>query len=439
MGPVAFHMEPSFRLNSTLGLIAMKQIHRRTFLAGALASASLAAARPVRIGMVGVGGRGYGLLRILLDLEGVEIPAVCDIDSKNLARAQDFVEKIRGKRPEGYSQGEEDFRRLAERTDLDAVLCATSWQWHTPVALAAMRASKYAAVEVPAGVTLDQCWELVKTSEQTRMPCMMLENVNYFRNVMLIQNMIDQGLFGEVVHCAGGYHHDTRFLSFLKNGEPSWRTRFAEKLNGNLYPTHPIGPIARWMKINHGDRFARLVSMSTVSRGFNVYAARKLGPGHESATRAYAQGDVNTTLLKTERGYTVVLGYECQTPRPYDLAFRVQGTKGSYSGTLEKIYMESGDPAQGEKWSDLQPYYDKYEHPTWKQAVSTAGRYSHGGGDYFVLRDFVEAVRQRRQTPIDVYDSATWSAIFPLTIQSVAAGSSTVEFPDFTGGKWKNA
>lgn len=417
----------------------MEQLHRRAFLGTALASAALAATKPVRIAVVGVGRRGLGLLRILLDLEGVEVPAICDIDEKNLAKALDLVEKIRGKRPEGYSRGEEDFRRLVVRDDLDAVLCATTWQWHTPVSVAAMRAAKYAAVEVPAAITLEQCWELVKTSRETRMPCMMLENVNYFRNVMLVLNMVRMGLFGEVVHCAGGYHHDTRFLAFLENGDLAWRARHAAQSNGNLYPTHPIGPICRWMNINHGDRFTRLVSMSAVSRGLNDYAARKFGASHPSATRRYAQGDVNTTLLQTARGYSVTLGYEMQTPRPYDLALRVQGTKASYSGTLDKIYVESDDPKQTEKWSDMQPYYDKYEHPMWKQAAATAGRYSHGGGDYFELRDFVEAVRQRTQTPIDVYDSATWSAIFPLTIQSVAAGSSTVEFPDFTEGNWRKA
>lgn len=418
----------------------MKQIQRRTFLGGALVSAAAAAeTKPVRIGMVGVGRRGTGLLRILLNLDGVEVPAVCDVDVKSLARAQDMVEKIRGKRPEGYSQGEEDFRRLAAREDLDAVVCATTWTWHAPVAVAAMRAAKYAAVEVPAAITLDECWQLVKTSRETRMPCMMLENVNYFRNVMLIQNMIEMGLFGEVLHCAGGYHHDTRFLSFLENGEIAWRGKHAAQLNGNLYPTHPIGPIARWMKINRGDRFTRLVSMSTVSRGLNEYAAKKFGADHQAAKRRFTQGDVNTTLIQTARGYSVTLGFEMQTPRPYDLAFRAQGTKASYSGTLEKIYVEADDPKHAEKWSELQPYYDKYEHPMWKQAGSAAGRYGHGGSDYFVLREFADAVRRRAQTPIDVYDSATWSAIFPLSIQSVAAGSKTVDFPDFTEGKWKSA
>jgi predicted dehydrogenase len=412
---------------------------RREFLtlAGGAAVASAQTSKTVRVGVVGTGNRGTALLGVLLDLPGVEVAALCDVDGAALGKARELVARKHHAPAEEYSRGEDDYRRLIERSDLNAVIIATPWELHTKIAVAAMQAGKYAGVEVPAALTVEECWDLVKTSEKTGVPCMLLENVNYFRNVMLVLNMIRQGVFGEVIHCAGGYQHDVRYIKFDAAGELRWRGRQATERNGNLYPTHPIGPIARWMNINHGDRFAYLTSMSTVSRGMNEYAARKFGPRHPQAVRHYTEGDVNSTLIKTANGYTVTLEYETQTARVYDLGFRVQGTKGLYSGTLDKIFLE-GERADGrEEWRDLAPYYEKYEHPMWKEAQSTASHYGHGGGDYLVLREFIKAVRERTQTPIDVYDAATWSAIVGLTGESIARGSAPVEFPDFTDGRWK--
>lgn len=386
--------------------------------------------------MVGVGSRGTTLLRYLLDLPGVEFPALCDINEANLARAQGIVEKARGRRAEGYSSGLEDFRRLAAREDLDAVITATPWEWHTPVAVAAMKAGKYAATEVPAAITLEECWELVNTSERTGMPCMILENVCYYRNVLMILNMIRQGIFGELVHCEGGYQHHIRKLR--SDGEITWRGMHSVRRDANLYPTHPIGPIAWWTNINRGDRFVYLTSMSSKSRGINRQAATRFGPDHRNARRTYALGDVNTTLIKTENGVTVTLIHDTQSPRPYDLGFKVQGTRGIYSGTLEKIFIE-GEKGGREQWQDLEPYYEKYEHPVWRKHGQTASKYGHLGGDYLELVQFVAAVRNRTPTPIDVYDCATWSAITPLTEKSVAARSAPVDFPDFTRGKWRTA
>ena len=422
-------------------------MRRRRFvqLAGAagLAASGLGAqsssGRPVRIGVVGVGSRGTSHLRTLLDIPAVEVPAVCDINEERLRTALDIVAKAGHKRPEGYSRGVDDWKRLAARDDLDAVINATPWELHTPISVAAMQAGKYAATEVPAAITLEQAWDLVRTSERTGKPCMMLENVNYFRNVMLVLNMIRQGVFGEVLHCAGGYQHDVRYVNILPSGELSWRGVYAARRNANLYPTHPIGPIAWWMDINRGDRFEYLVSMSTPSRGLNHYAAKKFGPQHPSATRKYALGDVNTCLIKTARGCTVTLYYDPQLSRPYDLGFRVQGVKGIYSGTLDKFFIEAAEGAKREEWEDPAPYYEKYEHPLWKTVPNLPQRYAHGAADYFVLAEFVKAVRNGTQTPIDVYDSATWSAILPLTEKSNAAASARVDFPDFTGGKWKTA
>ena len=418
-------------------------VTRRNFIhAGAgLAASSLlatsdAAEKPVRVGIVGVGNRGTSLLKNFLDLPGVEVPAICDINEEHLRRAQDIVEKKGASRPAGYSSGVEDFRRLIDRTDLDAVVTATPWKWHTPVCVAAMKAGKYAATEVPAAVTVDECWELVTTSEKTGMPCMMLENVCYFRNAMMVLNMIQQGVLGELFHCEGGYQHDVRGAYARPSGELKWRGMYAVSHDANIYPTHPLGPMAWWTNINRGDRFTHLVSMSSKSLGLKDWIAKKAGPDHPNAKRDYALGNINTTLLRTEKGVTMTLYYDTQSPRPYDLILRVQGTEGIYSGTLEKMYIEGRSPER-HTWESTDSYYEQYEHPIWKALGETAKNYGHGGGDYIELHQFVRAVREKRQTPIDVYDSATWSVIMPLTRQSVASRSAPVDVPDFTRGMWK--
>jgi predicted dehydrogenase len=426
-----------------------EQVQRRDFLklAGVAAIAAAKATgneKPVRIGFVGVGNRGTGLVRILLDLPGVEIPAICDINEQHLQTAQNLVEKSGRKRPEGYSSGVEDYLRLIVRDDLDAVMTATPWQLHTPIAVAAMKAGKYAATEVPAAITLEECWELVNTSEKTGMPCMMLENDCFGRGALMALNLVQQGVLGELIHCEGGYDHDLR-AGLLRNGELSWRGMHALKRNANLYPTHPIGPIAWWTGINRGDRFTYLTSMSSKSRGLSHYAAKHFGADNINAQRQFADGDVNTSLLMTERGVTITLNHDTQLPRPYSdsgdtkiplMVQRLQGTEGIFFGSLEKIYIDGRSPLH--KWEDTAPYYEQYEHLLWKTLGEAARSSSHGGEDYVELHQFVRAVRNRIQTPVDVYDAATWSAIVPLSEQSVASKSAPVDFPDFTRGKWKN-
>ncbi len=420
-------------------------LDRRTFLTGTASFAQIAAGqeeRLVGIGMVGVGNRGTSLLRTLLALPGVDVPAICDINEVNLARAQGLVEKTGRPRPEGYSSGVEDFRRLVRREDLNAIIIGTPWELHTPVAIAAMKAGKYAGVEVPAALTIEECWDLVNTSEKTGIPCMMLENVCYFRNVLMALNLVRQGLLGELLHCEVGYQHFVRGSQFTKDGDLTWRGRYALAHNRNQYPTHPIGPAAWWMNINRGDRFTYLNSMSGNSRGPHLHAARTFGAEHASAKRVFAQADVNTTLIKTENGLTVTLYYNTQSPRPYDLILRVQGTGGIYSGTLDKVYIDGRSPAgrSGEPaWEETAAYYERYEHPLWKRLSGVAASSGHGGADYITLHEFVKAIRNKTQTPIDVYDSATWSAIVPLSGLSVASRGAPIDFPDFTKGKWRTA
>ena len=393
--------------------------------------------KPVRVGFIGVGSRGTVLLRLALLVEGVEIPAICDIDESHLSRAQRLVERRGQPTPEGYSRGPEDYRRMVERDDLDCVICATPWAWHTPMMVATLEAGKYGGVEVPAAGSVEECWQLVEASERTGVPCMMLENYCYFRNVMLALNLLDLGLFGDPVHSQVGYQKDERMLGIGPDGEMDFYSKVRSQANGNLYPTHALGPAAWLMNVNRGDRFSYMVSMSSRSKQLGDYAVEKFGKDHPAAKIHFTQGDVNTTLIRTEQGRTVTLYYDTQSPRPWDPILRFQTSKGIFMGSFEKIYVE-GLSEKPLTWEDSAGYYEKYEHPLWKKfgamEVSGLGR---GVSDFLAVHQFIEAVRRKSLTPLDVYDAVSWSVITPLSKQSVANKSAAVDFPDFTRGKWK--
>ncbi len=370
---------------------------------------------PVRIGLVGIGGRGTVLLKILLDLEGVEVRAVCDIIKERVAKAQDIVTAAGKARPNGYSRGETDFERLCETEELDLVINAVRpWKWHVPISVAAMTAGKHTATEVPAAETIEGCWQLVETAEKTHKYCVLLENCCYFRNVMLVHHMLRQGLFGELRHCEAGYQHYLRSRTSTAPRPPDAKVHAA-----NSYPTHPIGPVAWWMDINRGNRFDYLVSMSADGTGGNPDA------------------DINTSLIRTVNGQTITLYYDTKLPRPYDLIYRVQGTKGIYSATLDRIYLEGRSP-QRDAWEPVDEYYRQFEHPLWKawgeQALARGG---HGGADWMTLHRLIQALRTGTAPDIDVYDAAAWSCITELSEKSVTRRSNPIDFPDFTHGRWK--
>ena len=422
------------------------KVPRRSFLKTSLvASAALALGhasaqdklQPVRLGMIGMGNRGGSLLGMLLEFPGVDIRAVCDLLPDRAQNAARRIEQHSGGRAEVYAGSELAWQKLLGRADLDAVIIATPWDWHSRMAVATMRAGKYPGVEVPAAVTLRECWDLVHTSEQTGIPCMMLENVCYFQRVLTLLRMVREGAFGDVLHCEAGYQHDCRFLMLDAQGKLTWRGRWSANVNGNLYPTHAIGPVAQWMNINRGDRFVSLVSLSTPARGLKQYAVEKLGADHELARRDYAQGDINTTLLKTANGLTVTLYYNILSPRPYDLILRLQGDKGIYLDTNKSISLEKGGKS-ADQWEPFEPYQQKYPHPLWQALSADAAKSGgHEGAEYVMFHDFLKAVRNKAPAPQTVYDAATWSAIVPLSIESVAHHGKPVEFPDFTQGKWK--
>jgi predicted dehydrogenase len=390
---------------------------------------------PVRIGFVGVGSRGMSMLNVALSLEGVEVPVVCDIVEEKVERAQNMVEQAGQNRPKAFT-GSEEYKRVAELNDLDAIFTATPWHLHTPVMVAAMKAGKYGGTEMPACDGYEQAWELVETAEQTGMHCMLMENYAYMRNVKMVLNMVRQGVFGELSHCETGYQHDTRYVTIGPQGELLWRAHErALNNNGNRYPTHAIGPVAQWANINRGNKFEYLVSMSSRSLGLNHYATKKFGENHPSAKLKYKLGDVNTSLIQTNNGISITLYYDPQTPRPQDFIYRVQGTKGIYSGTLNKIYLDGVSP-RSHQWEEIDGYMDRYEDPMWKKYGEIARSTGHGGSDYFCFRDFVHAIRYRTEVPIDVYDAASWSIITKLSEESIDGKSKPVDFPDFTRGKW---
>jgi len=383
------------------------------------ADASDVKARPidsVRIGLVGIGSRGTWLLKLLLDMEGVEVRAVCDIIPERVAKAQVMTTAAKQPKPAGYSRGETDFKRLCETEDLDLVINATRpWKWHVPISVAAMTAGKHAATEVPAAETVEGCWQLVQTAEKTRKYCVMLENCCYFREVMLVHNMLRKGLFGELRHCEAGYqHYGRRARRATTHG-----SRGKELWSANSYPTHPIGPVAQWMDINRGNRFDYLVSMSA------------------DGTRGNRSADINTSLIRTVAGQTITLYFDTKLPRPYDLIYRVQGTKGICMATTDKIYIEGRSP-KPDKWESMEAYYEECEHPLWKALGEEASkRGGHGGGDWLEIHRLIRALQTGSPPDMDVYDAAAWSCITELSEKSVADRSRPMDFPDFTNGRWK--
>jgi predicted dehydrogenase len=390
----------------------------------------------VRIGFVGVGHQGSSHVLNFLRIENVDIVAICDVTVANLARSLKAVTDAGRPQPKAYGErGLRDFERMIGEEILDLVFTATPWEWHAPVMLAAMRAGKHAATEVPMGVSLEELWELVETAERTNRHCVMMENCCYDRPEMMILNMQRQGVFGELLHAECGYLHDLRQLKLSDYYYDRWRVKHSVRRNGDLYPTHGIGPVAQWMDINRGNQFDHLVSMASKSRGLNLWAAEHIGPGSAEAKQTYALGDVVTTLIRTKNGQTIQITHNTDSPRPYSRNIVLQGTKGLVRKyPEEKIYLEGKSP--NDKWESLDAYRARYDHPLWKGLDQRASGAGHGGMDYIEDFRLVQCLRQGSPMDMDVYDGAAWSAVVMVSEQSIAQRSRSVDFPDFTKGKW---
>ncbi len=390
----------------------------------------------VRIGFVGVGSQGSNHVKNFMRIDGVEIKAICDKLPERVEKIQNWVTEAGLPKPAGYSKGEHDYVRMCETEELDLVFTATPWNWHVPVMVAAMKNGKHAATEVPSAVTLDQCWEMVETAEKFNKHCVMMENCNYGKRELTVLNMVRQGVFGEILHGACGYLHDLRSNKTGDNYVDDWRIKHSIKRNGNLYPTHGLGPVANCMDINRGDRFDYLVSMSTPARGLKAYAAQKYGQDSEYAKVDYALGDVNVSMIKTVNGMTITLYHDTNLPRPYSRIDLVQGTKAISMGYPDRIHIEGISPAH--EWEPLENYMKKYEHPLWRKIGEIAKGAGHGGMDFLEDYRLIQCLRKGEPTDMDVYDSAALSCISEVSEISVANRSKPVDIPDFTRGMWKN-
>ena len=387
----------------------------------------------VRLGIIGVGGRGSSLLEDLLAVEKVEVKAICDLVPEKVAKAQKAVTAAGQPKPTGFSKGERDFENLT-KLDLDIVYVATPWNWHVPMAVSAMKNGKHAAVEVPACSTLDECWELVNTSESTRKHCVILENCCYGATEMMVLGMVRDGVFGEITHGEAAYLHDLRGILTSSEGEGLWRRVSHMKRDGNLYPTHGLGPVAHYMDIHRGDRFDYMVSVSSREASLSAYVKATFPDGDPKRAEKYVCGDMNTSIIKTIKGRTILLQHDVVNPRPYSRLNLIEGTKGAFADYPARVFV---DGPKKEDWETLDAFKDKYEHPLWKTTGELARKMGgHGGMDYVMNYRLMDCLKRGLVPDIDVYDAAAWSCPTPLSEKSVAQNGSSQKFPDFTRGKW---
>ena len=394
----------------------------------------------VRLGLIGMGRRGLQMSGLWLAIDGVEIKAVADPYAPAIENTLKAFAGRGAAAPAIYGAGDHAYRSLLDRDDIDAVYIATPWRWHAPMAVDAMARGKHVLLEVPAALTLDECWQLVETSEQTRRHCMMMENVCYGREELMVLNMVRDGLLGELLHGEAAYIHELRWqMKDMEEGTGSWRTGWHERRNANLYPTHGLGPIAQYMNINRGDRFDYLTSMSSPALGRQLYAQREFPPDHPRNQAKYVCGDMNTSLIKTARGRTIMVQHDTTTPRPYTRHNLVQGTNGVFAQYPNRFALES----EGEfhDWNqDLAGLQARYDHELWQRTEAEAERLGgHGGMDFVMLWRTAACLRNGLPLDQNVYDAAAWSAVIPLSEASNADRGNSRDFPDFTRGAWRSA
>ena len=398
----------------------------------------------VRVAVIGL-HRGMTHVDSCLGIEFAEVVAVCDIIDDRAKAAADRCEKKSGKRPVIYSGNENVWEQMVDRDDIDAIYIATPWRWHVPMALRTMERGKSAFVEVAAAVTVDDCWRLVDTSERTQRHCVLLENCCYGENEMFVLNMAREGVFGQLTHGECAYLHDLRSMLFSLGTEGDWRRDYHWQYNGNLYPTHGLGPVAQYLGVGRGDQFKFLVSTSSPEISLTKYRDEHHPNGGKHAGEKYVCGDMNTSLIKTEMGRTILLQHTVVSPRPYSRINALYGTGGTFFDYPARLAIDHPknyglDAGGSEEWleeKDLKTMRDKFTHPLWKKLSERAKGGGHGGMDFVMTWRLLDCLRKGITPDSVVYDAAAWSCIIETSVRSVATGSAPVNIPDFTRGLWK--
>jgi len=403
----------------------------------------------VRIGFIGTGLRGRNHVNNLLSFQGVHCSAICDIDPDAILKTKDIFRSKDKPMPEVYTGSEYAFLEMLAKEDLDGVIIATNWKWHTPMCLAAMQNGIYTGVEVSGAFSVDECWELVRTHQETETHLFFLENVNYRRDVMAVLNMVRDHVFGELIHLRSGYQHDLRRVKFNDGdgglvfgeegyGEARWRTKHSIQRNGELYPTHGLGPLNNMLNINRGNRLTTVSSFATKSRGLNQFIVDhpEGGETHPYENIKWKLGDIVTSHITTANGQTIILTHDTNLPRPYSLGFRVQGVKGltEFDYHTRRVHVEG--VSETHKWDGWDTWFRKYDHELWQKYGDVAVGGGHGGMDYFLDRAFVESVKNNAPAVTDVYDAAVMRVITPLSEKSIREGGTPQQIPDFTDGNW---
>ena len=396
----------------------------------------------VRVGIIGLGNRGNTLLEMfqyLVENEMAEVIALSDISEEKVTKAAEKLAVWQSKKPVLYHKSKTEWEKLAKRDDIDLVIIATPWDLHTPMAIYSMENGKHVGSEVPVASTIEDCWKIIETAERTQKHCMMMENCNYNEEELWVLNMIQEGVFGDITHTEGAYLHDLRALMLHDTYyEGQWRLHKHAERNGNLYTTHGLGPIAFYLDIGRGDTFSHLTSMS--SRELNLSIAAKQ---YNHPIQTYKCGDMNNTMIKTEKGKTILLQFDVHTGRPYSRINKIVGTKAVHDGYPSRLYIEGEKPEYwGHNWLEEKAYNEyksKYQHPIIKKlkTVSQGFKQGHGGMDFVMIYRLVKCLNLGLPLDINVYDSILWSAITPLSELSVAANSQSIIVPDFTGGTWR--
>jgi hypothetical protein len=395
----------------------------------------------VRVAVIGLGNRGADHVELVNALcpDKAMLVAICDIRKEKADEALGIINKTRsGQKPVIYAGNADSWKELLDRDDIDLVIIATPWDLHTPMAVHSMKKGKHVAVEVPAAITPDENWELVTTSEETQKHCMMLENVCYGDEELWVLNMVQNGVFGTLTYGEAAYIHDLRELLFSDTYYYDyWRIKENIRRDGNLYPTHGLGPVAWYMDINRGDGFEYLVSMSTIQAGMSAYS-KTIDPKDPYFDLKQAKhGDMNNSLVKTAKGRTILVQHDVVSPRPYSRINALAGTLAYHEGYPSRFSVNG----QGHGWLSEEKYEEfrkKYRHPIWDRLKNEIEKYGgHGGMDFVMIYRLIDCLNRGVPLDMDVYDAAAWSSVTALSSLSVASGSIPVKFPDFTRGEWK--